>query len=125
MLSHDPERVRLRLESLTSRAEASRAQGRYGDAEHSARAALTLARAAFGMQALEAAEAANELGVTLKYRGGFEEAEHLYRGALAIFKRELAADDPAIATIYHNVGGLEHARGDFAKAEPLARRSVE
>ena len=125
MLGRNPKADRLRLETLTSLGQVQRVQGHYEDAEQHCRAALVLAEAEVGAEAVEVAEVANELGVTLKYRGDFEEAERLYRRALAIFERDSGADYPAIATIYHNMGGLEHARGNFDNAEPLARLSVE
>ena len=99
-------------------------QGRYESAARTFRAALTVAEAAFGDEALEVVTPLNELAVCYQHLARFVDAGPLLQRALVIAERRLGPDHPDVATIYHNLGGLEHAAGNWSRGEPFARKAA-
>ncbi|NEA36898.1 tetratricopeptide repeat protein [Streptomyces sp. SID13031] len=120
-----PNTFEVLVQARTFLGSVRREQGRYSDAEHLLRIALTAAEEAPAIGPDFVSLICNELGMVFKCTGRFDLALSSYERALSLLNRADGVDHPAVATIYHNLAGLAHARGNYAAAEIPARRAVE
>lgn len=120
------------LAALLARSEAAHAfvEGRYEDAVKLGREAVSQVQKAFGPEALEAVEVANNLGQALFRLRRFDEAREAYAQGLAISRRRFGAEHPMVTALLSNDASALDAAGQLEQAlaqrrEVLARCRLE
>lgn len=128
-LDEDPEGLAPATEAAVrlTIAKAYRELARYPAAEPQAETAVRLARAAYGEQSSEYADALQERGSLRKLLARPAEAETDFHNALAIAKATRKPDDPAIAAILNDLGcalmdqnRMDDAAAALAEADRIA-----
>lgn len=103
-----------------ARARASRAAGRYAEAENELGDALRLTAAG----SIERAEVATALGGLLAEVGHPDDAEAALRLAIGILERARGRRYHGLAEPLLALGAVRQRRGDLAAAERLYRRAI-
>ena len=110
--------------SLNNLAETHRMQGRFVEAEQSAREALALREAAFGPNDASVADSLNTLALSRHAQGHPGEAVALYQRALGIWEPTLGASHARVAVVLNNLAMAQRDQGQLDAAEATLRRSI-
>jgi len=110
--------------SFSSLAKIRVSTGRLPEADSLLRAALDLARAAYGPEHLKVAQLMNNLGLVLTAEKKFDEADSNLRGALVILQKLLGPRHPQVATSSTALATLLQQEHQYAQAEALFRDAL-
>jgi len=100
-------------------------EGRYRQAQDSARRLVEVQRGRLGPHHPDYASALTNLALLIQTRGDLDAAEPLLREALGVRKDALGERDPQYAAGLSRVADLLLLRGDLDAAEPLMRQALE
>ncbi|HET9211796.1 MAG TPA: serine/threonine-protein kinase [Thermoanaerobaculia bacterium] len=111
-------------ESLSAISDMLTSKRDFPAAEAAGREALAIQERVFGVDSLEAAQAASRLLVIEIHRENPEEGLLLCRRVLETYTRELGPDDPATALQTMNLGVVQVSLGRYAEAEETLEDAV-
>jgi tetratricopeptide (TPR) repeat protein len=87
--------------------------------------AVVIQRAVWGDEPYpDYANALNDLGLLLRYKGDYEESEQLLRESLAMNRRLLGDKHPEIANSLHNLALVQELKGDLDGANASFRQAL-
>jgi tetratricopeptide (TPR) repeat protein len=99
-------------------------EGKYAEAEQTAKQALQQSERDNGPEAVQTATSLHNLSRVYNKRGNYAEAEPPCKRALAIFEKALGPDHPDTAASLGNLASIYSEQGKYAEAEPLRKRAL-
>ncbi len=99
-------------------------QGKYTEALSTAQENLRVAKATFGLEHLNTAQALSNLAKQYFSQSNYSAAEPLYQQALTIREKALGPEHSDVATSLNDLATLYVKQGRYEEAEPLYRRAL-